>query len=178
MKSSRMEKLLQVSGSERYRLRGPQEGGEWGASWMSAPPNPAQVRMHVPPAVAGSCLESPGGSLLGLALAQECFTAPRVDSWAPFFFFFLGSHPQHMEVPRLGIESELQLPASTSATAMQNPSRIFDPRQCWILNPLIEARDRTCILMDVRLVSTEPEGELPFFCLFVCFFTNHSIAFQ
>ena len=25
-----------------------------------------------------------------------------------FFFFFLGHHPQHMEVPRLGVQSELQ----------------------------------------------------------------------
>ena len=25
----------------------------------------------------------------------------------PFFFFFLGPHPRHMEVPRIGIESEL-----------------------------------------------------------------------
>ena len=33
-----------------------------------------------------------------------------------FFFFllcFLGPHPKHMEVPRLGTESELQLPAYT-----------------------------------------------------------------
>ena len=29
-----------------------------------------------------------------------------------FFFVFLGPHPQHGEVPRLGIESELQLPAT------------------------------------------------------------------
>ena len=33
-------------------------------------------------------------------------------------FAFLGLHPQYMEVPRLGIESELQLPAYTTATAM------------------------------------------------------------
>ena len=26
-----------------------------------------------------------------------------------FFFSFLGPHPQHMEVPRLGVKSELQL---------------------------------------------------------------------
>ena len=32
-------------------------------------------------------------------------------------FFFLGCHPQHMEVPRLGVESELQLLAYTTATA-------------------------------------------------------------
>ena len=42
-----------------------------------------------------------------------------------------------MEVPRLGAELELQLPAYTTATAMQH----------WILNPLREARDGTRILM-------------------------------
>ena len=37
------------------------------------------------------------------------------------FFVFLGPHLQQMEVPRLGIESELQLLAYTTATAMQDP---------------------------------------------------------
>ena len=32
------------------------------------------------------------------------------------FFFFLGLHPQHMEVPRLGVKSELQLQAYTITT--------------------------------------------------------------
>ena len=32
------------------------------------------------------------------------------------FCFFLGLHLQHMEVPRLGVESELQLPAYATAT--------------------------------------------------------------
>ena len=34
-----------------------------------------------------------------------------------FFFLLLRLHPQHMEVPRLGIESELQLPAYITAMA-------------------------------------------------------------
>ena len=34
-----------------------------------------------------------------------------------FSFFLFGLHPWHMEVPRLGVESELQLPAS----AMPDP---------------------------------------------------------
>ena len=38
-----------------------------------------------------------------------------------FIFAILGPHPQHMEVPRLGVESELQLPAYTIATAMPDP---------------------------------------------------------
>ena len=35
-----------------------------------------------------------------------------------FFFVFLGPHPWHTEVPRLGVELELQLPAYTTITAM------------------------------------------------------------
>ena len=46
------------------------------------------------------------------------------------FFAFLGPHLWHLEVPRLGVESELQL-----------------PQQCRIFNPLSEARDGTHILM-------------------------------
>ena len=38
-----------------------------------------------------------------------------------FFFFFLGPHLWHMEVPRLGVESELQSLAYTTATAMPDP---------------------------------------------------------
>ena len=33
-----------------------------------------------------------------------------------------------MEVPRLGVESELQLPADTTATATQGPSHVCDPQ--------------------------------------------------
>ena len=61
-----------------------------------------------------------------------------------------------MEVPRLGVESELQLPAYTTATAMQDLSRICDLhhsfQQGQILNPLSKARDQTCILMDTSQV--------------------------
>ena len=68
-----------------------------------------------------------------------------------FFFFFLGLHPQHMDVPRLRVEWELQLLAYTTATATQDPSRVFSlPHsswQCQILDPLSKARDRTCKLM-------------------------------
>ena len=56
-----------------------------------------------------------------------------------------------MEVPRLGIPSELQLPDYTADTAMRDPSRVCNPhhssRQRQILNPLRKARDRTHNLM-------------------------------
>ena len=41
-------------------------------------------------------------------------------------FVFLGLHPQHMEVPRLGVQSELQRPAYTRATATSDLSRVCD----------------------------------------------------
>ena len=52
-----------------------------------------------------------------------------------------------MEIPRLGVNSELQLPAYSTATATQDPSYVCNlhhssqPRR--ILNPLGEARDGT-----------------------------------
>ena len=38
-----------------------------------------------------------------------------------FVFCFLGPQSRHMEVPRLGAESELQLPSYSAATAMPDP---------------------------------------------------------
>jgi len=38
------------------------------------------------------------------------------------FIYFLGPHPWHREVPRLGVKSELQLPAYTIAAATRDPS--------------------------------------------------------
>ena len=43
-----------------------------------------------------------------------------------FFFVFLGLHMCHMEVPRVGVESELQLPAYTTATATPDLNYVFD----------------------------------------------------
>ena len=52
------------------------------------------------------------------------------------FCFFLGPHPWRLEVPRLGVKSELQLRPTPQ------------PQQRQILNPLSKARDSTHILMD------------------------------
>ena len=41
------------------------------------------------------------------------------------FLPFLGPLPRHMEVPRLGVESELLPPAYTRATATWDPSHVF-----------------------------------------------------
>ena len=73
-----------------------------------------------------------------------------------FFLLFLGPHVRHMEVPGLGVKSELQLPAYATATATPDLSHICD--QCCslqrhrILNPWCQASDRTHILMDTSQV--------------------------
>ena len=76
------------------------------------------------------------------------------------FSVFLGPHLWHMEISRLRVESELQLPAYTTATAIAtatpDPSCLCNlyhssPQQ-QILNPLSEARYQTLILMDTSQV--------------------------
>jgi len=65
-----------------------------------------------------------------------------------------------MEVPKLGVELELQMlgytTATATATAMPYPSHICKLHhrswQCWMLNPLSKVRDQTCILMDTSQV--------------------------
>ena len=42
-------------------------------------------------------------------------------------FAFLGPHPRHTEAPRLGVQSERQLPAYiTQITATLDPGRVCD----------------------------------------------------
>ena len=61
-----------------------------------------------------------------------------------------------MEVPRLGVELELQLLAYATATATLDPSHVCDlhhsSQQPRILNPLSKARDQNHILMDASQV--------------------------
>ena len=74
----------------------------------------------------------------------------------------------HMKVPRLGVESELQLLVYTTATAILDPTTpwIFQDHadlpitpwltECWILNPLSKARVLTRVLMDPSQGSLPP----------------------
>ena len=43
-----------------------------------------------------------------------------------YLFIFLGLHPKHMKVPRLGVKPELQLLAYATATAMPDLSYVCD----------------------------------------------------
>ena len=80
-----------------------------------------------------------------------------------FFFLFLGPHLRHVEVPRLGVESELQLPASAKATASQDPSHVCDlqhsSQQLQIPDPGIKPASSWIL---VGFVSAAPQQELPF----------------
>ena len=81
-----------------------------------------------------------------------------------FCFVFLGTHPQHTKVPRLGIKLELQLPAYTTATATPDLSHIFDlhhsSQQHQILNPLRPGIKPTSLWILVWFVTAEPQWEL------------------
>ena len=61
-----------------------------------------------------------------------------------------------MGVPKLGVESELQMLAYATATATLDSSLICDlyhsSQKCQIVNPLSKARDPTGILMGTSWV--------------------------
>ena len=67
------------------------------------------------------------------------------------FFCFLGPQAWYMEVPRLGVELELQLPVYAIATARPDPSRFcgrhHSSQQSQILYSLNKVRDRMRNLM-------------------------------
>ena len=62
-----------------------------------------------------------------------------------YLFCFLGLHLLHMEVPRLGVKSELPLLAYSTATVVWDRSHVCNlyhsSQQCRILNPQSKARD-------------------------------------
>ena len=64
-----------------------------------------------------------------------------------FFGLSLGLHSRHMDVPRLGAKSELQLLTYVSGTAPWDLSHVSElhhsSQQHQILNPLSKAKDRT-----------------------------------
>ena len=71
-----------------------------------------------------------------------------------------------MDVPRLGVESELQLPAYTTATATLDPSLVCNlhhsSRQHQILNPLVRPGIKPASPWTLfGFVTTKPQRELP-----------------
>ena len=71
--------------------------------------------------IPGSSYSAKDSSPSGLRLCKGISDTTHFLSSSLFLFFgfwFLGLHPQHMEVPRLGVKSELELPAYATATAL------------------------------------------------------------
>ena len=99
---------------------------------------PTWLSQHIETSVQDSCLVKTGAS-------RPHALSPHFLFYYYYYLSFLGPHLRHMEVPRPGVESELQPPAYTTTTASPDPSRLCDlPHslwQCQILNPLSEARD-------------------------------------
>ena len=73
-----------------------------------------------------------------------------------FFFFCFSVAPAAYPSPMLGVKSGLQLLACATATATPDLSHICDlhhsSQQHWIINPLREARDQTCVLMNANQI--------------------------
>ena len=79
-----------------------------------------------------------------------------------------------MEVPRLWVKSELQLPGYAIAAATPDPNLVCDLHhssvQCQILNPLSGAWDQTHILMDTSQVLNPLSYNENSFILFIYLF--------
>ena len=96
----------------------------------------------------------------GLAIISGLLSMEVKTGFLVLIYFiyicFVGLHPQHMEVSRLGVKLELQLPPYTTATAMRDLSHLCNLHhsswQQWIFNSLSEAREQTHILMDASQV--------------------------
>ena len=70
-----------------------------------------------------------------------------------FFFVFIGPYPWHVEVPRLGVELELHLPAYTTAMGTLRICNLhLSSQQRRILNLLSKARDQTCVVLGNRQI--------------------------
>ena len=115
-----------------------------------------------------------------------CFPSSKdefVLTYLPFLFFFcfsfwfLGPHWQHMKVPRLGVELELQLLAYATATVIWDPrgtcSLYCSLQQCQILNPLSEVRIKPASswIIGSSPLSHNGNSYLPF--LFQSLYTVH-----
>ena len=94
------------------------------------------------------------------------FSVPLLYLNKAFFYFcFLGLHPQHMKVPRLGIKTELQLPAYPTTTATRDQSHICNlhhsSSRSHIPNLLSKARiEPASSWILFGFISTLPQAEL------------------
>ena len=123
---------------------------------------PSREREGLPPPAPARSPHPPSGKGLGF---HEDFS--RDHQWQSgisllsfffsFSFFFFLAAPQHMEFPGQGSD-------------LSNPSPQL--QQLWILNPLCQAGDQTCVQCSQDAANpSAPQQELPqFFSLFYFFF--------
>ena len=73
-----------------------------------------------------------------------------------FLFSLFRPHLWHIDVPRLGVESELRLLTAAAATATRDLSHFCNLHHSWkqhqIPNPMSEGGDQTHILMDTSRI--------------------------
>ena len=90
------------------------------------------------------------GQTLEIAPLSHICPQVRLTSKTPSGLLFLGLHPWHMDVPRLGVELELQLLAYT--TAQDNARSLTEQGQ---------SKESTSSWMLVGFISAVPHKELP-----------------
>ena len=99
------------------------------------------------PSLHNSDLFKPWGLWYSYDVFLSCYIHFYVCSFACLVGWFLELQLQHMEVPRPGTESELQLPTYPQPQKCQIWAMSMDlhhrSEQCQILNPLSGSRDRT-----------------------------------
>ena len=101
------------------------------------------------------CLKEKAGGVI--SVFHRCFLFLLL--FVVLFWFYFRAAPVAYGGSRLGVQLELQLPAYATATATRDLSHICNLRyrSVWqppVLNPLIEARDQTCVLRDTSQIPT------------------------
>ena len=86
----------------------------WG-NWGSNPPLPAFITLP------GKCHPREENKEQPLLTEPYMYLNKEVVIYVFFLFFFLGPRMRCMEVPRLGVELELQEPAYITATVTPDP---------------------------------------------------------
>ena len=87
---------------------------------------------------------------------KVCYREQTNKSFLLFVLFFLALQVQHMEVPRLGVESELKLLATATLDLSHVCNLCHSSGQWWILNPLSKAGNQTWIPIDNSWVHNPP----------------------
>ena len=179
--------LVTFSGCTNKILAGGSD--TWRKSLYPSLPDKVRLITSLPP-LQGGILDGKGGERTvnrpcwhGIILAKTLYLLPvsQLPAFSSFSFhaprLFLWPRPWHMEVPRLGVHSELQLPVYTTVTATPDLSHVCHLHHssgqpgsltCWV-RPGMEVASSGLL---VRYVTTEPQWELPSSGFYLWFFVS------